>query len=75
MKKLFFSIAFLAMILSCNGKKSEEHGHDHNDGTHQHTESGEHPEEVKQEEFTVSDDSIAKPEHDHKRNENEPHQH
>lgn len=74
MKKLFFSIAFIAMILSCNGKKTEDHGHEHNDGTHQHTEAGEHPEEVKQEAFTVSDDSINAPERGHEHNDGEPHQ-
>ena len=75
MKKLVFLIAFIALIISCNGKKAEEHRHDHNDGTHQHTEYGEHSEEVEQEEFTVSDDSIPAPEHDRQHKEGEPHQH
>ena len=75
MKKLILTMAFIALILSCNGKKAEEHGHDHNEGTHQHAESADDSVEVKQETFTVGDDSIATPEQDHQHKEGEPHQH
>lgn len=71
-------MAFAALFIACNGKKADNHGHDHSNGTHQH-EDGEvhtdHPVDVKQEEFTVPADSVSKDqEHDHSHGE-DGHQH
>ena len=78
MKKALVSMAFAALLFACNGKKTDDHGHDHTDGTHQHENGEAHadqPEEVKQEEFTVTQDSVVKiQEHDHSHGE-DGHQH
>lgn len=79
MKKLLLSITAAALLLtSCNGKKTEEHGHDHTD-THQHAD-GEahesHEEQAVQQEFTVSKDTTsANGNHDHQHEAGEDHQH
>ena len=64
MKKVLFSMAAVAFLFTaCNGNKTEEHGHDHTDGTHQHADGEEHAnhetDSVSQEEFTVGKDSVA----------------
>jgi hypothetical protein len=81
MKKLLLSMAVVAMLFTaCNGKKTDEHGHDHTDGTHQHADGETHEnhadETVSQEEFTVSNDSVAaKVAHDHEHENGEKHEH
>ncbi|MET0758927.1 MAG: hypothetical protein ABWZ56_00790 [Flavobacterium sp.] len=81
MKKLLLSLAVTAMLFTaCNDKKSEEHGHDHNDGTHQHADGEAHANHenntVTQEEFTVGQDSAATKEaHDHQHENGKQHQH
>ena len=80
-KKLLLSMAVVAMFfIACNGKKTDEHGHDHTDGTHVHADGEAHAnheeETVNQEEFTVVNDSLAKEAaHDHKHEKGEKHQH
>jgi Ni/Co efflux regulator RcnB len=81
MKKLLLSIAVIAMLFTaCNEKKTDKHGHDHTDGTHQHEDGQVHEshldEMVSQEEFTVSNDSVAAKEaHDHEYENGEKHEH
>lgn len=81
MKKLLFSMTVAGMLFTaCNGKKNEEHGHDHTDGTHQHEDGAAHPnhetDSVTQEEFTVGKDSTATKEaHDHQHENGEKHDH
>jgi Ni/Co efflux regulator RcnB len=81
MKKILLSMAVVAMLFAaCNGKKTDEHGHDHTEGTHEHADGQEHEnrsdETMSQEEFTVSNDSIAKKEiHDHEHKSGEKHSH
>jgi len=74
-------MALMTMLLTaCNGKKAEEHGHDHTDGTHQHEGGEEHAnhetDTLSQEEFTVAKDSAAvKEAHDHEHENGEKHAH
>ena len=74
-------MAVMAMLTTaCNGKKADEHGHDHTDGTHEHTDVEEHvnheSDTVAQEEFTVDKDSAnAKELHDHQHENGEKHKH
>jgi predicted small secreted protein len=81
MKKLLLSIAVIAMLTTaCNGKKTDGHGDDHTDGTHQHADGEEHAnhesDTVAQEEFTVGKDTAAAKEaHDHQHESGEEHQH
>ncbi|MFA9189176.1 hypothetical protein AAGV33_15105 [Flavobacterium sp. FBOR7N2.3] len=81
MKKLLLSMAVAGMLFTaCNGKKTEEHGHDHTDGTHQHEDGAVHTnhetDSVAQEEFTVGKDSTATKEaHDHQHENGEKHDH
>lgn len=68
------------LFTSCNEKKTEEHGHDHTDGTHQHADGKEHAnhetDTVSQEEFRVGKDSAATKEaHDHQHENEEKHDH
>lgn len=80
-KKLLLSMAVAGMLFTaCNGKKTEEQGHDHTDGTHQHADGAEHPnhetDTVAQEEFTVGKDSVAPQEaHGHEHENGEKHEH
>jgi ABC-type phosphate/phosphonate transport system substrate-binding protein len=81
MKKVLLSMAVAAFVVAgCNGKKADDHEHDHSDGTHQH-EGGaiheNHPEEAsKQEEFTVSKDTgTTSDSHGHEHGEGDDHQH
>ena len=80
-KKLLLSIAVAGILFTaCNGKKTEEQGHDHTDGTHQHADGAEHPnhetDTVSQEEFTVGKDSVAPQEvHGHEHENGEKHDH
>ncbi|WP_348814016.1 hypothetical protein [Flavobacterium maritimum] len=81
MKKLLFSMVIAGMLFTaCNGKKTEEHGHDHTDVTHQHADGEEHAnhetDSVAQEEFTVGKDCTATKEaHDHQHDNREKHDH
>jgi hypothetical protein len=81
MKKLLLSMAFVGILFTaCNGKKTEEHGHDHTDGTHQHEDGQEYQnhetDTVTQEEFTVGKDSATtKAAHDHQHDNGEKHDH
>lgn len=81
MKKLLLSMAVVGMLLTaCNGKKTDEHGHDHTEGTHQHEDGQEHEnyadETVSQEEFKVANDSVAKDNgHGHDHENEEQHEH
>jgi hypothetical protein len=81
MKKLLLSMAVVAMLFTaCNGKKTEEHGHDHTDGTHEHADGEAHPnhedENLKQEEFTVGKDTVNTEDvHGHEHENGEKHQH
>lgn len=81
MKKLLLSMAVVGMLFTaCNGKKTEEHGHDHTDGTHQHADGAEHAnhetDTVSQEEFTIVKDSATSEEaHDHQHDNGEKHDH
>lgn len=81
MKKLLLSVAVIGMLFTaCREKKSEDHGHDHTDGTHQHEDGEEHAnhetDTVSQEEFTVGKDSAATKEaHDHDHENGEDHKH
>lgn len=81
MKKLLLSMAVIAMLTTaCNGKKADEHGHEHTDGTHEHADGEEHAnhesDSVAQEEFTVVKDSaITKEAHDHQHETGEKHDH
>jgi major membrane immunogen (membrane-anchored lipoprotein) len=81
MKKLLLSMAVVALLFTaCNGKKTDEHGHDHTDGTHEHADGETHDnhadETVSQEEFTISNDSVAaKDTHDHEHENGENHEH
>ena len=80
-KKVLLSMAAVAFLFTaCNGKKAEDHGHDHKDGTHQHADGEEHADHetdsVSQEEFTVGKDSVATEEaHDHQHENGEKHDH
>ena len=80
-KKLMFSMAIAGILfIACNGKKAEEHGHDHTDGTHQHAEGEAHAnheaDTISQEEFTVGKDSATtKKAHDHQHENGEKHDH
>lgn len=78
------NIIFIASILilaSCSGNEAKEHGHEHKTEEHGHEHNGEehnHHEEIQQEEFTISGDSIQieAPAHNHPHNdENEQHSH
>ena len=81
MKKLLLSMAVIAMLFTaCNGKKTDEHGHDHTEGTHKHADGDTHEnhadETVSQEEFTISNYSVAaKNTHDHEHENGEKHEH
>lgn len=81
MKKLLFSMAVVAMLFTaCNGKKTEENGHDHTDGTHEHADGEAHAnhddETVKQEEFTVGKDTVISEDgHGHEHENEEKHDH
>ncbi len=75
MKKLLFIITIAVTLLACNKSKTEAHGHDHNDGSHQHTEAEMHPEELRQEEFSVDKDSAASPMHNAHDEHGQTHQH
>ena len=72
-------MAVLGMLLTaCNGKKTEEHGHDHTNGTHQHADGEEHSnhesDTVAQEEFIVKKDSSdSKEAHEHESGEKHEH--
>lgn len=74
-------MAVLGMLLTaCNGKKTEEHGHDHTNGTHQHADGEEHSnhesDTVAQEEFIVKKDTAASKEgHEHEHKSGEKHEH
>jgi ABC-type nickel/cobalt efflux system permease component RcnA len=80
-KKLLLSMAVVAMLFTaCNGKKTDEHGHDHTDGTHEHADGATHEnhadETVSQEEFTVGKDSVTSEEaHGHQHKSGEKHSH
>jgi len=79
MKKLLLSVAVIGMLFTAC-KKTEDHGHDHTDGTHQHAAGEEHADHetdtVSQEEFTVGKDSAATEEaHDHQHENGEKHDH
>ena len=80
-KKVLLSMAAVAFLFTaCNGNKTEEHGHDHTDGTHQHADGEEHAnhetDSVSQEEFTVGKDSDSTEEaHDHQHENGEKHDH
>lgn len=80
-KTLLLSMAVVAMLFTaCNGKKTDEHGHDHTEGTHEHADGEAHAnhedETVNQEEFTVTTDSLStEVEHGHEHNSGEKHQH
>ena len=81
MKKLLLSMAVVAMLFTaCNEKKTDEHGHDHTDGTHEHADGEAHAnheeETVQQEEFTVGNDSVTtEAVHDHEHENGEKHDH
>ncbi|WP_320815039.1 hypothetical protein [Flavobacterium sp.] len=81
MKKLLLSMAVVAMLFTaCNGKKTDEHGHDHTNGTHEHADGETHEnhsdETIDQEEFTVTSDSIVKEDvHGHEHENGEKHEH
>jgi major membrane immunogen (membrane-anchored lipoprotein) len=63
MKKIVVSVFAVALLVACNGKQSNEHSHDHGDGTHQHEgeEAHDHHDEAhSQEEFTVGNDTVKK---------------
>ena len=81
MKKALLSIAVAGMLFTaCTGKKTEEHGHDHSDGTHQHANGEEHSnhetDTVSQEEFIVGKDSVTNQDvHDHQHENGEKHDH
>jgi ABC-type nickel/cobalt efflux system permease component RcnA len=81
MKKLLLSMAVIAMLTTaCNGKKADEHGHDHTDGTHQHADGEEHQnhdaDTTAQEEFIVGKDTATTKEaHGHQHENGEKHDH
>ena len=79
MRKLLLSMTVLAMLTACNTKKTDEHGHDHAEGTHQHEDGSTHENQetaAPQEEFTVSSNSTSTQEaHDHQHAAGEEHQH
>jgi len=74
-------MAVVGMLLAaCNGKKTDEHGHDHTEGTHQHEDGHDHEnhadETVSQEEFKVANDNVAKDNgHGHDHENEEQHEH
>jgi uncharacterized protein YcfL len=82
MKKSLIVISVTALMLSaCSGNQRNEHGHSHD--THTHDDGTVHQnhdaEEPKQEEFSVSDDTLSKsnqPETEHTHDGHEhPHKH
>jgi ABC-type nickel/cobalt efflux system permease component RcnA len=80
MKKIFVSVFTVALLIACSGKQSEEHGHEHSDGTHEHDGEHDHPHDEtnphKQEEFTVGQDTISNTtEHGHDHKDGHDHQH
>ncbi|TRX20497.1 hypothetical protein FNW25_15275 [Flavobacterium franklandianum] len=81
MKKVLLSMAVAGILFTaCNGKKTEEQGHEHTDGVHQHADGAEHPnhenDTVVQEVFTVGKDSVAPKEvHGHEHKDGEKHDH
>jgi hypothetical protein len=80
MKKVIGSIFAVALLVACNNKQSNDHGHDHGDGTHQHEgETHDHPAEAhSQEEFTVGSDTVKTDvghTHDHGDGDGHDHQH
>ena len=78
MKKSFISILIVAlMFAACNGNQSKEHNHD--DGTHKHDDGSVHQnheaDSVKQEEFTVPNDTSSKQEKYQKEHSHQEHEH
>lgn len=72
--------ALAILFASCNGKKTDEHGHDHTDGTHEHADGEAHPDHeadsTAQEEFTVGNDTVPAHEgHDHQHEDGATHEH
>jgi hypothetical protein len=74
MKNRLFSMAAAIMVLTaCNDKKADGHGHEHNDGAHQHADGETHADHTDatatQEEFTVSKDTtVSNDSHSHQHN-------
>ena len=79
MKKVLLSLAVATFVLASCGKKADDHGHDHNDGTHQHEDGAVHEnhqeDASKQEEFTVSKDTATAEPHGHDHGEGDSHHH
>ena len=67
------------LTMACNGKKTDEHGNDYTEGTHEHADGEEHAnhaDTLSQEEFTVGKDSVAaKDAHNHLHESEEKHDH
>ena len=72
MKLSYIIIAALSFsLMACGGQESNEHGHDHSDGSHEHEAHEDH----QQEEFIVNDSLMNKHQEEETEHSHDDHQH